>query len=424
MWSQLNHHDIQHKLWRTKKRFALVAAGRGSGKTELARRRIVRYLPIKKPWSNPMYFYALPTYGQAKRVAWEEIKKLVPKHWILGEPKDGEMVIKTIFGSSLYVVGLDKPQRIEGNQWDGGIIDEFSDQRPGVFDKSVRPALSHKTGWCWMIGVPKRFGIGAVEFKDKFYKYMDEAADPDFQSFTWSSEDILSASELESARRNLSSEDYDEQFRASWVSIRGAVYHAFDEVFNVVSEATYKADVPIVVGQDFNVDPMSWVLCHVAANGLVAFDELRINNTNTQASLDILHQKYGHHKAGWIFIGDASGRARKTSATSTDYVIIKNDPRFPNKTMSYTKANPAVEDRNASVNALLCNANKDRRLFVNPRCKWLIRDLTSLSYKPNTREIQLGPGLGHMSDALGYIVYRLFPLRTDHKITSSLVTRG
>jgi hypothetical protein len=424
MWSQLKHHSVQSELWRTKKRFALVAAGRGSGKTELARRRIVRYLPIVKPWSDPMYFYALPTYNQAKRVAWEEIKKLVPKHWLAGEPKDGEMLIRTIFGSSLYVVGLDKPQRIEGNQWDGGIIDEFSDQRPGVFDKSVRPALSHKTGWCWMIGVPKRFGIGAVEFKDKFYKYLDPQADPDFGSYTWSSEDILDPRELESARRNLSTEDYDEQYRASWVSIRGAVFHAFNEIFNVVVDATYHNNLPIIIGQDFNVDPMSWVMCHAASNGLICFDELRLNNTNTQASLDELYSRYGQHKAGFIFIGDASGRARKTSATSTDYVIIKNDDRFLNKTMSYTKANPAVEDRNASVNALLCNANSERRLFINPRCKWLIRDLTSLSYKPNTREIQLGPGLGHMSDALGYIVYRLFPLRTEHKITSSLVTRG
>jgi hypothetical protein len=424
MWRQLKHHEMQHKLWTTKRRFSVVAAGRGSGKTELARRRVVRFLPVKKPWANPMYFYALPTYNQAKRVAWEEIKNLVPKHWIAGEPKDGEMIIRTVFGSSLYVVGLDKPQRIEGNQWDGGVIDEFSDQRPGVFDKSVRPALSHKRGWCWMIGVPKRFGVGAVEFKDKFYKYLDIEADPDFLSYTWSSEDILDPDELASARRNLSSEDYDEQYRASWVSIRGAVFHSFVEVFNVVADATYNENLPIVVGQDFNVDPMSWVLCHVASNGLVVFDELRLSNTNTQASLDALYAKYSRHKAGFIFIGDASGRARKTSATSTDYIIIKNDARFVNKTMSYTKANPFVEDRNASVNALLCNANDDRRLFINPRCKWLIRDLTSLSYKPNTREIQLGPGLGHMSDALGYIVYRLFPLRTQNKTTSSLVTRG
>jgi hypothetical protein len=424
MWQQLKHHPIQHQLWRSKKRFALVAAGRGSGKTELARRRIVRYLPIVKPWANPMYFYALPTYNQAKRVAWEEIKNLVPKHWLAEEPKDGAMVIRTIFGSSLYVVGLDKPQRIEGNQWDGGIIDEFSDQRPGVFDKSVRPALSHKKGWCWMIGVPKRFGVGAVEFKDKFYKYSDVDIDPDFSSYTWSSEDILDPQELESARRNLSPEDYDEQYRASWVSIRGAVFHSFNDVLNVVSDATYHSNLPIIVGQDFNVDPMSWCMCHAASNGLIVFDELRLNNTNTQASLDELHNRYGSHKAGFIFIGDASSRARKTSATSTDYVIIKNDSRFLNKTMSYTKSNPAVEDRNASMNALLCNANSERRLFINPRCKWLIRDLTSLSYKPNVREIQLGPGLGHMSDALGYIVYRLFPLRTEHKITSSLVTRG
>ena len=38
------------------------------------------------------------------------------------------------------MVGLDRPQRMEGVSWDGGVIDEYADRRPGTFDAHVRPA--------------------------------------------------------------------------------------------------------------------------------------------------------------------------------------------------------------------------------------------------------------------------------------------
>ena len=77
-WTQLRFHEKQNKLWRSAANYVAVAAGRGSGKTELARRRIIRYLPIKKDWPYPIYAYCLPTYKQARRVAWRPLLNLIP----------------------------------------------------------------------------------------------------------------------------------------------------------------------------------------------------------------------------------------------------------------------------------------------------------------------------------------------------------
>src|SRR3990172_5005399 len=188
-WLQLRYHEKQSQLWRTSQRFIAVAAGRGSGKTELARRRIIRYLAVAKSWQRPLYFYALPTYKQAKRVAWRPLLDLIPKVWIKGQPHETDMRIETIFGSILYVVGLDKPQRIEGDQWDGGIVDESCDQKPGHFERSILPALSHRNGWCWRIGVPKRAGVGASNFKTFFQaaRLVDSSAyEPhEHEAYTW-----------------------------------------------------------------------------------------------------------------------------------------------------------------------------------------------------------------------------------------------
>lgn len=403
-WTKLRYHPEQTKLWRTKARFVGAFAGRGSGKTELARRRIVRYLAVKKPWPDPMYFYALPTYNQARRVAWNKIKALVPEDWLAKEPSESGMVINTVFGSSLYVVGMDKPQRIEGDQWDGGVIDESSDQKPGVFDRNVLPALSHREAWCWRIGVPKRYGVGAREFK----KFCDDMAE---EVYTWPSSDILTPEQIAYAMENLDAKDYNEQYNASWEEVAGLIFHAFSGIHNVSDRVCYHSDRPLVVGSDFNVDPMCWVIGHRADNGLTIHDELFVRNCNTREALNRLYKKYSDHPSGFEFFGDASGRARKTSASLSDYLQIRNDDRFKGRKIFYPKANPPVADRFASCNALFESADGRRRFFVHPRCKHLIEDLEDRAYKEGTNDADDYGDIGHMSDAVGYIIHRCFPIR-------------
>lgn len=403
-WFPLRPHAEQSALWRSSARFRAVIAGRGSGKTELARRFIVRNLPIRKKHPDPKYFYALPTFMQAKRVAWQRIKNLVPKHWLASPPSESELVIRTIFGSELYVVGMDKPQRIEGTQWDGGILDESSDQKPKIFDLTVRPALVERTGWCWRIGVPKRHGIGAADF----YAFADR---DDVEFFTWTSESILTPEEIADAQHTLSKDDYDEQFLAQRIKQRGLCFHAYDDMLNV-RETVYDSTRPLIVGSDFNVDPMSWVIAqdNKQHNELYVHDELFIRNTNTQATLDALHSRFASHQGGWIFHGDATGAARKTSASKSDYLLIKGDERFKPKQVLYPRSNPYVVDRIASCNALMCNALNERRLFVHPRCKHLREDLVNRSWKPGLNEPADSGDIGHITDALGYIIYMRFPI--------------
>lgn len=401
-WFPLRHHPVQSDLWRTTKRFVAVYAGRGSGKTLIARRRVVRFLQIKKPWPDPMYFYALPTRDQARRVAWSKLKALVPKHWLATEPSESEMSITTIYGSKLYLVGMDKPQRIEGNQWDGGVIDESSDQKPKSFDLSVRPALSHRNGWCWRIGVPKRTGCGAPDFKE----WCLERADV---SFTWPSEDILPADEIEAARTQLDPRDFNEQYRASWETASGLVFYAFSDILNV-REVQYRPELPLLVGSDFNVDPMAWVVAQVVGDDVHVIDELFIRNANTQMALEMLQRKFASHESGVRFYGDATGRARKTSASESDYVQIRNFTGLKDSRIYYPKSNPPVADRFAACNALFCNAANKRRLFIDPRCKNLKKDLITRAYKPGENVPDDSGDIGHITDALGYLIYYLFPL--------------
>jgi len=410
-WKQLRPHLQQTKLWRSKARFVAVAAGRGSGKTELARRRVVRYLPVRKPWKNPLYFYALPTIPQAKRVAWEPLKALVPPHWV-SKINESELWIRTIFGSTLFVIGLDRPQRAEGVQYDGGVIDESCDQRPGVFDKTFLPAFSERHAWCWRIGVPKRQGVGAVEFKSVWDEYVD-IQDETTEAYTWPSKDILTPEEMEWAQTHLDPRDFSEQYEANWQNATGGIFYAFEKEANVTPKAEYDSTQAICVMSDFNVDPMCWCLGHKQEDTLVVFAEVFLRNTNTQKTLDVLYSRFEGHQAGWEFYGDATGKGRKTSASSSDYIQIRNDKRFSPKRVFYPRSNPPIANRFASTNALLKNAKGVHRLFIHPRCTKLIWDLESRRYKDGSREPDDYGDIGHMTDALGYCIYRLFPIRLE-----------
>lgn len=410
-------HAKQSQLYRTRTRLVAVAAGRGSGKTELCKRRLVRALSEHVPACHGIgkpakYFYHAPTLPQAKRIAWDDLKSLIPTSW-LATSKPGRLavdntslVIRTAFNSELHVCGMDRPQRIEGDQWCGGVGDESSDTTPSAYALSIRPALSHYEGWYRRIGVPKRGGIGAIAFRQCF------EADSMWEQYTWPSSDILTPDEIRIARSQMDERDYQEQYEANWVTAGGACFYAFDLNVNV-RRVTYNPNEDILVGSDFNVTPMAWVLFHLRKGCLEAFDEIYLRDTNTQRTLDTLHARYGAtHKGGWRFIGDASSSARKTAASHSDYVQIKNDKRFKNATTEYPTSNPPVRDRIASCNALLCNSLGESRLFFDPCCRNTIMDVAMRGLDEFGMP-QNGPNMGHASDAVGYVVHRLFPLRVS-----------
>jgi len=410
-WKQLEYHETQYKLWTCPKKFVYIPAGRQSGKTELALRRLVRYLPIKK--NHPTkYMYCGPTYAQAKRTAWQRLINLIPPHWIIPNGiSHGELTIQTIFGSTLYVFGLDKPQRVEGlTGVDGCVIDECSDIRPGTFDLSILPTMVWSNGWCWFIGVPKRFGCGALEYRER-YEAACAGKLEDSAGFTWPSEGVVPQEYLEMCRKRMDVRDFDEQFNASWLNATGGVFHSFSKEYNV-RPCAYNPDLPIVVASDFNANPMAWVLGHRHGETFEVFDEIWLRNVDVPATLNTLLRRYAGHRGGFQMYGDASSRGHRTSAYLSDYAAIANDGRLKKlgRSMHYTTSNPPRADRFAATNARICDGENNPHLFVDKSCEHLIHDLSTRVYKPGTRDTADTGDQGHITDALGYYLYSVWPL--------------
>lgn len=391
-------------------RLILAAAGRGGGKTELARRFLVLSLLKPKPWHDARYFYAAPTYAQAKRISWEKLKALVPRHWLAGDPIESTLTIKTKWGAELWVVGMDKPQRVEGDQWDGCVLDESCDLQPETFERNVTPALVHRDGWCWRIGVPKRTGPSVAEFR-KAFEQAAEGNDPNKVAFGWSAETILSSAQLEFAAAHLSQQNYDEQIGGVFQNAGGGIYYSFERSFNV-RPCGYDPTRPLIISCDFNIDPMAWVVLHDYHTRVEVIDELWERDCHTIEALEIMYQRYRHHQGGLRFYGDAASRNRSTSASESDYNQICEHRLIKELcgTVHFDISHPPILDRYAAVNAQLCSASRDRKLFVDPSCTHLIDDLQLAHYKPKTNEPAKGGDRLHITDALGYYIEMEYPV--------------
>jgi hypothetical protein len=214
------------------------------------------------------------------------------------------------------------------------------------------------------------------------------------------------------------------------------VYYAFDRSENL-QEAKWREGETLHWSLDFNVSPMSAVVCRIEdRTGLQdrlsgrhvrivqVLDEILLPNSNTREMCEEfvnLVRSWGRFAPPYKvrLYGDATGEARSTAGQS-DYEIIRRFFRTETDfkvTYHNKSSNPPVRDRVNAVNAMLCNNEGERRLLMNPCCKQLIRDLERVSWKADSNANLLpqfdktNPGLTHVSDALGYLIESEFALR-------------
>lgn len=190
----------------------------------------------------------------------------------------------------------------------------------------------------------------------------------------------------------------------------GRIYYAFDSDHNV--KPCPKDDRhPIWVGMDFNPHKMSAVIGQVINGQLCIIDEI-FDTTPGSNTEKISKELIMRHGQNLTIVPDSTGRKATSNASRSDIQILK-DFNFNVKVIN----NPFRVDRYASVNGSLSKGN----VIIDPKCKNLIKDLESVSYKEGTDKPETDdPMLTHMSDAFGYLVYRTVnPLMNrSNKITT------
>lgn len=427
-WTTLRPHSVQQAYWRSPHRFNTVSAGRRSGKTELAKRKLVtRTMRASNPWQG-RFFAAAPTRDQAHRIFWDDLKFLSPKELVAGK-SESDLMIEYITGNQVWVIGLDKPERMEGQPWDGGVVDEIGNTKATAWGANIRPALSDRKGWCDLIGVPEgrnHYYDLDVRAKAEMKAYGDAS---EWGSYTWFSSDILPPEEIESAKRDLDELTYQQEYEGSFINFEGRAYYPFTEVEHC-APLKYDPKQPIAFCFDFNVEPGVCAIIQEqrlpgqyekTAQGVALLDrpiigdgvigEVHIpRNSNTPAVCRKLIADWGKHPGLVRCYGDATGGNRgtaKVDGSDWDLIKIQLGPVYGDRiTYRVKAANPRERARINAVNSRLKSISKEIRLMVDggkaPHAQKDFEGTPLLKGGSGEIDKKKSPELSHISDAIGY----------------------
>jgi len=434
----LKYHEVQAALWASQARFNVVPAGRRSGKTEIVGKRKVVYRALRgTPYPDPRFFCAAPTRDQAKRIYWKDLKLMVPRNLIY-RISESMLQIFLLNGAEIHVLGMDKPERIEGVPWDGGVLDEYANMKKQTWTDHVRAALSDRNGWCDFIGVPEgRNHYYELDREAKARAIADIAAGrpPVWNSFWWPSSDILPSEEIEEAKRDLDELTFKQEYEGSFINFTGRAYYAFEERTHC-ARLEYDANKPLSFCFDFNVSPGVAVVVQEQwlptseeeetwGDGIIG--EVWIpRNSNTKRVCDKLYEDYKDHAGPIICYGDQTGGSKGTAKLlGSDWQIIKDIfwNKFGSRKVSFKvpPSNPRERDRVNSVNTRLRTVDGNINCMVDPsRAPNMVRDFEGVVLiEGGTGEIDKDTDstLTHLTDAYGYRVWREYPLKKRYART-------
>jgi len=215
------------------KRFGVVVAHRRMGKTVSAINHLIKDALLNQK-EAPRYAYIAPTYGQAKRVAWDYLVKYA-------EPLGGTSNISELrvdfWGRRIQLFGSDNPETLRGQYFDGVILDEIGDQNPKIWTDVCRPSLVDRQGWCLFIGTPK----GHNHFKE----LRDRAKTEDgwgLLEFKASETGVVDDIELKAAKNEMGEDKYRQEFECSFdAAVEGSYY---GQILNELEDKKHMQEIP------------------------------------------------------------------------------------------------------------------------------------------------------------------------------------
>lgn len=409
-WYRLKDHPVQLALMAAVPsgiRFPLVPAGRRSGKTERFKRFLVKQATA---YSGP-YFAAAPTHAQAKKIFWDDLKAFTLSSMHSRRPSESDLIIYLENGSEIHVIGLDKPQRIEGIPWTGGGIDEFADVKADAWEANILPALNTVNptmpdyrAWCWLLGVPD----GLNHYYD-LCQQADTGQDPNFRVFHWKSAEILPPDVMDAMKRAMSPKQFKQEFEASFETASGRIYEDYGK--HNQTSATIEPHEQLMWMHDQNFTPLSSAIGVRRNNGadLYLLDEIVLTSAiSRQAAVEFVERYKGHKNKHVLIYGDPAGKAGEKHGHASDYTDMEAVLKAAGwrYTRKVKPAHPAIKDRQNAVRAKILTASGDSSLFVNPvTAPWCHKGLATVQLQEgSTFQEDQKNQYQHITTAIGYCV--------------------
>lgn len=299
---------LQAELHRKLGRFTTVVCHRRFGKSVWAINH-VENAGLRCQLPSPRFAYIAPTYGQAKRIAWDYLKHYTQK--IPGvEYNEADLRIEIPHNKSrIMLLSAENPNSLRGIYLDGVVLDEYAEMDPTAWTSVIRPALSDRRGWAIFLGTPK----GQNHFYEH-YDYGKTSGDPEWASFMYKASEtkLISQEELDSARRTMTEEEYNQEYECDFNAGLVGAYFAKElsaaEREGRITKVPYDPAIPVDTYWDLGVNDMCaiWFVQSLRGRHRV-IDYYEISGGSISDVLrDIRERKYNFGR--FVFPHDANAR--------------------------------------------------------------------------------------------------------------------
>lgn len=405
-------HKLQAELFRDKSRFRVCVSGRRWGKTTWIVAELLR--AARQP--KQVVWYVAPTYRMAKQIVWRSLLDVLPKAFVV-KSNETSLDITLVNGSIICLRGADKPDTLRGVELHFLAIDECQDVKPEVWKTVLRPTLAKTRGRAIFTGTPKSYNFLHELYTLGQKEQMRAKGIWKSWQFPTITSPFIPKSEIEAARADMDERSFKQEFEATFESMSGRVYYNFDR-YTHTGTFPFNPSLPIWVGQDFNIDPMSSVILQRQPNGEIwCVDEIYLHNSNSLATCNELERRYHRYIRQMTLYPDPAGASRQTGRGESDLDIFRERGITRQR---YRRKHPPVADRINAVNKMLLNTDGKIRLRVDEKCKNLITSLEQTLFKPNSYDVDKRLNIEHITDALGYPIELEYPRRPYKPVGRSI----
>lgn len=418
-------------------------AGFGSGKTHGVFVKELKWL-YDHP-GVPMGYFA-PTYSLIRDIFVPEAQEWCADNQVRCRYKKQEGLLQIQGMADIFCRSMDNPETIVGFEIGHAAIDEIDILKRDKAWLAWRKIKARCRIKVYKPGkkkkkkneIPNQMALASTP---EGFRFAWEAFKRDpipgsvlFQMSTYDNEHNLPMTYIQELMNNYPPELVDAYINGIFTNLTsGRVWTSYDRILNRTDHVVI-GNEPLVVGMDFNVERgcsvvYVWRRCQTIHEELemdkrvkagffakigqapppyklAAVDEI-LNTKDTPESIRIIKQRYQNNKIN--VIPDATGKNRKSiNATTSDLALLKQ----AGFKVIVNESNPNVKDRVTATNALLCNANGERRLWINDtRCPGFAEGLENQAYDQNG---QPEKGVGKFDDVTDggtYPIAKLFPIK-------------
>lgn len=430
---RINLLDHQFEVMTAEEKFIALIGGIGSGKSHCGALYIVKRVGM---YPDALHFIGANTYGQLRDSTMAAMFKVLSDLGIQYEFNQNAGILE-FCGGRVLCKSMENFDALRGIEIASFWLDEVRDLRKEAFDMMMGRLRDKRA--------PKLQGIvtSSPSGFNWIYDYFSPSGEkntPEFRLINATSYNnhYLPDGYIDSIKSQYSAEFFKQEILGEFVNIyHGQAYVNFGP-HNLVDKNPFWADgpvhpaLPVCIGPDFNLSPMSWSLAQKKLDTFYFFDEVRLLNSHTQEASKVLCEKLlevhsAIRKVGVIIAGDATAKAgQRAAAGQSDYDILcqtLDDYKIPWQNQT-PESNPSVKDRVNTVNVKLKDGDNKSTIFVNKtNAPFLKKDFERVVWKNGILDQTTDSELTHMADGAGYLICALSPLNYNQSVPSLRVIR-